>query len=189
MASITTILGTHSLSSSRLTINNNFDNVNEELGLIANVLDTTASTLLLTGNITSGTLNVINGSLSTFKVDSSSSTTDVEATFKKNVIFEKGHQISLFPTSSFPVGTPTMGAYVYDGGATNDIIMGGSNDGQTLIIIAKSAQATIDASNSAINGYTSTSTITINVNGSISLLGDSNGKWYIVGSHNATITL
>ena len=104
MASITTILGTHSLSSSRLTINNNFDNVNEELGLIANVLDTTNSTLLLTSSVGAGSLNINNGTLATFTVDGSTLTSGVEATFKENVIFEKGQQISIADTINFPTG-------------------------------------------------------------------------------------
>ena len=95
MASITTILGTHSLSSSRLTINNNFDNVNEELGLIANVLDTTSSTLSLTGAITAGTLSLNTGTLNTFNVTASSLEAGVEATFKENVILEKALQFTI----------------------------------------------------------------------------------------------
>lgn len=188
MASITTILGTHSLSSSRLTINNNFDNVNEELGLIANALDTTASTLLLTGSVSSGLLNINNGTLATLTVDGSKLTSGVESTFKENVIFEKGQQISIADTINFPTGTPVLGAYELNStGAA--VILGASTPGQTLSIIAKLTFA-IDASNGAINGYDATSTISVGQNGCINLIGDSSntGKWYIVSSHLATIS-
>ena len=188
MASITTILGTHSLSSSRLTINNNFDNVNEELGLIANVLDTTNSTLLLTSSVGAGSFNINNGTLATFTVDGSTLTSGVEATFKENVIFEKGQQISIADTINFPTGTPALGAYELNSLAAS-VVLGASTPGQTLSIIAKLA-FTIDASNGAIHGYDSTSTISVGQNGCINLIGESSngGKWYIVSSHSATIS-
>jgi hypothetical protein len=181
MASITTILGTHSLSSSRLTINNNFDNVNEELGLIANVLDTTNSTLTLTGAVSAGTLSLNNGSLSTFSVTGSSFESGVESTFKENVILEKSLQVSFADTANFPVGTPSLGAYEYTG--SDPISLGASTSGQ-LLTIAANVEFTMDLTAALIHGATS---ITVLQGGSISLMGDNNGKWYIVGSYNATI--
>lgn len=182
MASITTILGTHSLSSSRLTINNNFDNVNEELGFIANVLDTTNSTLTLTGAVSAGTIALNNGSLATFSVTGSSLESGVEATFKENVILEKALKVSFADTVNFPTGVPSLGAYRYDG--TDPIVLGASTPGQQLTIAA-GAEFTMDLTNPVIHGATS---ITVLLNGSISLMGDDNGKWYIVGSYNATIS-
>ena len=184
MASITTILGTHSLSSSRLTINNNFDNVNEELGLIANVLDTTSSTLSLTGAITAGTLSVNTGTLTTFNVTASSLEAGVEATFKENVILEKGLQHSIADTVNFPTGNPTLGAYIYTG--STDLILGDSNNGQTLTIIASTAFAIASASLANIHGVTTE--VTVSQNGSISLIGGINNKWWITSSHNAVIS-
>ena len=185
MASITTILGTHSLSSSRLTINNNFDNINEELGTIENVLDTTQETLTLSGAVSAGQLFVNNGTLATFTVDGSSLTSGVESTFKENVIFEKVQQVSIMDTVNFPVGIPAKGAYIYNNQAT-PIVLGPSNPGQTLTIIGL-AEFTIDAT-ANINGYTAQSNIAVAMNGSISLMGDISGKWYIVGSNGATIS-
>lgn len=181
MASITTILGTHSLSSSRLTINNNFDNVNEELGLIANVLDTTNSTLTLTGAVSAGTLSLNNGSLATFSVTGSSLESRVESTFKENVILEKSLQVSFADTANFPTVTPSLGAYEYTG--SNDIVLGASTVGQ-LLTIAAGVEFSIDLTNPIVHGATA---ITVLENGSISLMGDNNGNWYIVGSYNATI--
>jgi hypothetical protein len=181
MASITTILGTHSLSSSRLTINNNFDNVNEELGLIANVLDTTNSTLTLTASVSAGTLSLNNGSLATFSVTGSSLESGVESTFKENVILEKSLQISFADTANFPTVTPSLGAYEYTG--SDPIALGASEPGQ-LLTIAANVEFTMDLTSPVIHGASS---ITVLQNGSISLMGDNNGKWYIVGSYNATI--
>jgi len=186
MASITTILGTHSLSSSRLTINNNFDNVNEELGLIANVLDTTSSTLSLTGAITAGTLSLNTGTLNTFNVTASSLEAGVEATFKENVILEKALQFTVAPTATFPAGTvtPTLGAYIYTGSA--DVELGPSADGQILTIIASTAFQMQGTGLDNINGaYTS---IDVLQNGSISFIGSTDGTWWITGSHKATIS-
>lgn len=188
MASITTILGTHSLSSSRLTINNNFDNINEELGTIENVLDTTQETLTLSSSVSAGQLFVNNGTLATFTVDGSALTAGVESTFKENVIFEKGQQVSMMDTVNFPTGVPAKGAYLYNN-ATDPILLGPSDSrgGQTLTIIGIT-EFSIDASNGNLNGYDAQSSIAVAMNGSISLMGDVSGKWYIVGSNGATIS-
>ena len=183
MASITTILGTHSLSSSRLTINNNFDNVNEELGLIANVLNTTSSTLSLTGAITAGTLSLNTGTLNTLNVTASSLEAGVEATFKENVILEKALQFTVAPTATFPTGNPTLGANIYTG--TTDIELGGSTTGQLLTIIAEAAFTMQDSDLVNVNG--AVTSIDVLQNGSISFIGSTDGKWWITGSHKATI--
>ena len=184
MASITTILGTHSLSSSRLTINNNFDNVNEELGLIANVLDTTSSTLSLTGAITAGTLSLNTGTLNTFNVTASSLEAGVEATFKENVILEKALQFTIGDTATFPTGNPTLGAYIYTG--ADDIELGTSTNGQILTIIASAAFSMQGSDLVNVNG--ADTSIDVLQNGSISFIGSTDGKWWITGSHKATIS-
>lgn len=63
MANITLILGTDSVSSSRVTINDNFSNINAELADIAGVLDTANETITLAGAASFGTLNVASGKL------------------------------------------------------------------------------------------------------------------------------
>ena len=183
MASITTILGTHSLSSSRLTINNNFDNVNEELGLIANVLDTTSSTLSLTGAITAGTLSINTGTLNTFNVTASSLEAGVEATFKEAVILEKALQFTVGDTATFPA-IPTLGVYIYTG--TDDIVLGTAVNGQVLTIIAQNGFEIQGAGLANING--ADTSIDVLVNGSISFIGGIDNTWWITGSHKATIS-
>jgi len=51
MATIYTILGTDSISSSRLHLNNNFDSINTELTDVSLLLDTSAQNLTITGNV------------------------------------------------------------------------------------------------------------------------------------------
>ena len=185
MASITTILGTHSLSSSRLTINDNFDNVNEELGYIANVLDTTNSTLSLTGLISAGSISLTTGSLSTFNVTSTTLTAGVPAVFQKVVTLEKTLLTSFGDTLTFPTSTPSLGAYNYTG--TGSITLGASASGQLLTIVSSNAAGFTISLTGEVHGATA---ISVDTNGSISLLGDDsgNGKWYIVGSFKATIS-
>tara|TARA_B100000768_G_scaffold116907_1_gene108198 strand:- start:18278 stop:18829 length:552 start_codon:yes stop_codon:yes gene_type:complete len=183
MASITTILGTHSLSSSRLTINNNFDNVNDELGLIANVLDTTSSTLSLTGAITAGTLSLNTGSLTTFNVTASSLEASVEATFKENVLLEKSLQVSIADTVTLPTGTPALGSYIFTGTAGSTVTLGASAPGQLLTLIASNA---FDIDGAMVNGVPTD--IQIAQNGSVSLIGDLSQKWYIAAVYNAVIS-
>ena len=119
-------------------------------------------------------MNINNGTLATFTVDGSTLTSGVEATFKENVIFEKGQQISIADTINFPTGTPALGAYELNSLAAS-VVLGASTPGQTLSIIAKLA-FTIDASNGAIHGYDSTSTISVGQNGCINLIGESSTK-------------
>jgi len=51
MATIYTVLGTDSISSSRLHLNNNFDSLNTDLTNLSLLLDTAAQNLTITGNV------------------------------------------------------------------------------------------------------------------------------------------
>ena len=53
MATIYTVLGTDSISSSRLHLNNNFDSINTELTSLSGLLNTAAQNLTITGNVSS----------------------------------------------------------------------------------------------------------------------------------------
>ena len=61
MATITTILCTDSVSSSRVTLNDNFAALNQELADISALLDVLNETITLSGLAKFGSLNIANG--------------------------------------------------------------------------------------------------------------------------------
>ena len=58
MASITTILGTDSLASSRVVLNDNFSSLNDEIVEIGTLLNVATQTLTLSGDINAKQLNL-----------------------------------------------------------------------------------------------------------------------------------
>ena len=70
MANITEILGTDSVSSSRPTINNNFELLNDELASVTALLNPTTSVLSGVSNITTSAITVLQNNLTLFQVNS-----------------------------------------------------------------------------------------------------------------------
>lgn len=66
MATITLIQGTDSLSASRVTLNDNFTALNDELGLVTGLLDPTTSNLSGVNNIDATSIDVDGGSAASF---------------------------------------------------------------------------------------------------------------------------
>ena len=68
MASITTLLATDSLASSRIVINDNFNALNTEIVDVTDLLDPTSQTLSISGGIQAGGLTLANGGSNLFSV-------------------------------------------------------------------------------------------------------------------------
>lgn len=185
MASITTILGTDSVSSSRIVINQNFDALNTELGDIAAVLNTTSSTLTLSGNITGGTLTINNGTIDAFKVTTTEVIANVEATFNQKAFFTKGivtsieENLTSLPTTGYDANT-----YVLDAGQfTSPIVLAAAENGQEITIIPDGADISFDVTN--IVGATAIDvvdggSITFRYSGSLD-------KFYVISAMNSTV--
>ena len=199
MASITTILGTDSVSSSRIVINNNFNALNTELGTVASLLNTTAQTLTLTGEIKGGTLKVFNGSLNTLEVTASDITARVETTFNDKVTLNKGLITTLLDSvTSLPLATAyEASTYVLAAPAfTSSITLAAAEDGQEITFIVSGTptitgtSATItpvvvfDATN--IQGPT---VVEVGENGSITFVyNGTTSTFHVVSAMNATVT-
>lgn len=188
MASITTILGTDSVSSSRIVINNNFSALNQDLTDLGALLNTSTQKLSLTGEIKGGTLRINNGTIDTFKVTSTGIIAEVATTFNQKVTLENALILNMeagvinIPTSGYAAST-----YVLD--ATNPIFVSPvllpiAEDGQELTFIADGGLIIFDVTN--IAGAT---LIEVADNGSITFrYSVTNSMFYVVSAMNATVT-
>ena len=149
MASITTILGTDSVSSSRIVLNNNFAALNDELADIANLLNTTTQVLTLTGLITGGTLKIKNTSnVETFKVNDATAEVNVPTTFNQDVVLGNSltHSIT-YVTPTLPT-TYNYTTYILDAGELAGVnTLAAADDGQEITLIADGSGIIINNGN------------------------------------------
>tara|TARA_B110000238_G_scaffold6334_1_gene6414 strand:+ start:397 stop:948 length:552 start_codon:yes stop_codon:yes gene_type:complete len=179
MASITQILGTDSLSSSRIVLNDNFQQINDELTSISNLLDVSTQTLTLTGSIGGSSLN-INGILTA----DSTSVNVLKPITITSVLTLQGGLIYSVATGSVGImpALYTKSTYVLDGTAlttTNVVVLG--TEGQHVTFIA-AGDVSIDATNVA--GVLAN--FTIKDNGTLTLrrVGSS---WYVISHANTDL--
>ena len=186
MANITTILGTDSLSSSRISINDNFSSINDQINDLSELLNSEDEILTLSGNINAGGLTIPNALI----VNNSSISLKVDAVIEESLILEGGLR------KSFSDGTIdtmpnanefSLSTYLLD---TNAISIGGNGLaiptgalGQEVTFIADGGNILIDTNN--IAGVTS---LTINQNGTLTLR-FYGGVWYIISSFNCNTTV
>lgn len=185
MASITTILGTDSVSSSRIVINNNFNALNSELADIASLLNTTTQTLSLTGEVKGGTLKVNNGTIDTFKVTTTELIANVESTFNQKAFFNKGLVASIedgvltLPTGSYDAATYILDAPQFSA----PIILSAAENGQEIVLIPSGGDIAFDVTNFA--GATS---IDVLDGGSITLRYSTiTDLFYVISAMNSTV--
>tara|TARA_Y100000356_G_C11201260_1_gene257843 strand:+ start:158 stop:694 length:537 start_codon:yes stop_codon:yes gene_type:complete len=175
---VTEILGTDSLSSSRVTINDNFLDVQDEIVDLKALLDPqtntlsgvdiTASSITISGS--PGTATLLNTTATSLEV---SGETDLQAG-----IIKSGVQTGV---TTLPA---TLAHSTYFVDLTNQIALVNGQDGQEITLIAESnAPGTVDEA-SVANAATS---ITMNSNGSTLTLRCFSNVWYVIGSHDTTI--
>ena len=156
MASITQILGTDSLSSSRIILNDNFSALNSELSNVAALLNTTAQTLTLSGNISARSIILNNGSGDTFTVSTTEATFNVETSFDANINVKKGITYSVLGGTSPVVALPGDNAwehstYIIDSTAfTSTIVtLSTAEEGREITLIPSGGSIDFDFSNIA----------------------------------------
>ena len=180
MASITTILGTDSLSSSRIVLNDNFQQMNDELISIGNLLDVSTQTLTLIGAVAASQLN-ISGVLS---ADSTSVVVSKPMTINGALTLEDGliYSVSTGAVTEMP-SIYTKSTYILDGATLNgiNIVLAGT-EGQSVTFIADGATQ-IDATN--IAGVSAN--FTILDNGTLTLR-QVNSLWYVISHTNTDLT-
>ena len=181
MASITTILGTDSLASSRIVLNDNFAAINDQVEDLATLLNDSTQTLTLTGNVNAAGLSLASGGSNLLVVNSSDVTASVPVTLEDSLVLEGGLRHSVDAVSVMPAANAyTKSTYVLDGSVlTGANVVADGDNGQTVTFIADGA-ITLDTTN--IAGATS---LAIADNGSVTLRYYDN-SWYVVSSFLVT---
>jgi hypothetical protein len=186
MASITTILGTDSVSSSRIVINNNFNALNTQLGEFASVLNTVNGTLSLTGEIKGGTLRINNNTINTFRVTTTEIIADVESTFNQRVVLNNAviynieEDVATLPTGGYEAATYVLDATQF----TAPILLPAAENGQEITIIPNGDSISFDVTN--IIGAT---VVEVADGGAITFrYSTSLSSFYVVSAMNATVT-
>jgi len=186
MANIYTVLGTDSISSSRLHLNNNFDSINTELNSLSGLLNTTSQDLSITGNVSAyngafvGTLNV------------TATTTLGGALIVSGNLSTNGsiqHSVT-GPGIALPLSNGGFNHHTYiltnTGGLPNLSLKNGIQ-GQEIWIVcdANTGTAVITESSSNLFSYT---TITMVALSHVQLRYVNSG-WYVVGTSATGVTL
>ena len=178
---VTEILGTDSLSSSRVTLNDNFLDLQDELLDLKALLDPQTNTL--TGvDITANSLTITGSPGTTTLLATTASSLDVAGnTTLGGAVIKSGTQgaIGAGITGPLPTG-PAHSTYFID--LTSQFGLSSGSDGQEIMLIA-TGNGTVDASSVA-----NTASITMDGQGSTLTLRFFVSDWYIVGSHKCTIT-
>lgn len=185
MANITEILGTDSVSSSRPTINSNFELLNDELATITALLDPTTSTLSGLTSVSAASLSLISGGSAIATITVSDATFNVDSTFSGALnaggkIIKSGTVGSMAtPTTVLAPASITASAYFIGGNFTIPVGV----DGQEVTIIANTA-CTVTAAAGAALAATSISLDALN---STVTLRCFSTIWYVIAAHNTTI--
>jgi len=180
MASITQILGTDSLSASRLVLNDNFASLNDQITGISNLLNTESQSLALTGSIAASVLTIAG----VFTTTASSVTAHKALTVKSSLTLEGSlvHSTHASAVSVMP-STYTKSTVVIDGSVLNTVnIVNLGVQGQSITLIA-SGVVKIDAAN--IAGISLD--FDILDNGTLTLR-QVDSLWYVISHANTTLT-
>jgi hypothetical protein len=186
MANITLMLGTDSVSSSRLVINNNFTALNEELAAIAALFNTEQQTIVLSGKITASLLRINNGTIDTLLVNAADIVANLpiiansSVTLNNALVCKIETNVSLLPVAdSYQSTTYVLAGQLFP----NPILLTDAIEGQTLTFIVEDEEVTFNTTN--INGVSS---VTVPVAGSITLT-MVGGAFYIVSNTSNTVVV
>jgi hypothetical protein len=185
MATITTILGTDSVSSSRVTLNDNFAALNQELADISALLDVLNETITLSGLAKFGSLNIANGKV----IATSSALTSIVPT-TINEKFTVGQSI-VFSVTTGVTNLPTAGnfassTYVLDvaaitsAGIATPLALASGVNGQQITLIASGGDidiATTNVSGPAVIQIADKGTLTLRYVGS---------NWSVISAYGVT---
>ena len=187
MANITEILGTDSVSSSRPTINSNFELLNDELASVIALINPTVKTLSGLNSAVTKSLTVSDGT-NLLVVNSSGVTVSTSAVFSSNVSL--GGRITkagVIGTASAPTSSPnpsdiTKGSYFINQQFSIPTAIDGT---EVTLINAAAASSAVIAGTGATLGATAIALD--NLNSTITLRCFET-KWYIISSYACTIS-
>lgn len=187
MASITTLLGTDSLASSRIVLNDNFASINDDLIEVRDLLDVSSQTLTLTGGVNAKQLNLKNGGANLFIVNTSDIIASLPFTMEDSLILTAGLEKSVAAVAAMPTANAyAKSTYILDAsasGLTGTNVVADGNVGQEVTFVASAGVITIDPTN--IAGATA---VSIALNGTLTLR-FYDGLWYVISYFNSTVTV
>jgi hypothetical protein len=194
MANITEILGTDSLSSSRLTINSNFTALNDEIADITSLVDPVTSTITGIDSISAESINLsyLQGGSSSpiLSIDSTGAVFSVATDFAEGVDVQNKLQKSGVVGAGGSGNGTTVGApasidvSTYFSGVALTLPVGAEGQEVTIISTA-SAPIAITAGTGVSLGATSISLDDLNSSVTVRFF-SSNNTWYVISSHAAT---
>jgi hypothetical protein len=182
MATITTILGTDSISSSRTVLNANFNSLNVDLNEVKDLLNTDNQTILLSGLATFGSLDIQD----TLNVTSAGGLVcDKEATFNKAATF-KSIKLQVPAAGSLPNALSfDYSIYQVDTSSASTEDLNNGVEGQEITIISNGGSSncviTAVATTFKADG-TSLATLGLSLHQS-AVLRYINAAWYITSTN------
>ena len=187
MANITEILGTDSVSSSRPTINSNFELLNDELASVIVLLNPTTSVLSGLTSATTSSLTVNNGT-NLLVANSNGVIVSTSAAFSGNISLNgriaKSGVVGSASTAAANLAPSeiTKGSYFIDNAFTMPTAVDGTevtliNISSASAAISEGAGVSLGATAIALNDLNSTVTLRCFEN-----------KWYIISAHACTIS-
>lgn len=179
MANITQILGTTSVSASRVIINDNFAAINSDLAEISNVLSTQNETITLSGKGSFGSLDVASGKI-IINSSAFTSTIPVSVNAALTAGADSYKSIKAISTGDLPAANSFVHC-IYKISTLTSVTLNVGDAGQEIVLVADGNAVTVSATNVA-----GTTGITIEDGGALSLkfIGT---KWFITGSNGCTI--
>jgi hypothetical protein len=187
MANITEILGTDSVSSSRPVINTNFELLNDELATITAYLDPTTGILSGLINATTQAINIASGT-PIASIDINGANFEVDAAFNGALtINEKLVKSSIVGTPAAPTTSNapvSIEAATYFVNANFAIPAGLDGQEVTLINRASGAISILPGSGASL----SVTAISLDGLNATVTLRCFNTLWFVIGSHNTTIS-
>lgn len=187
MANITEILGTDSVSSSRPTINSNFELLNDELASVIALINPTVKTATGLNNVVTKALTVSDGT-NLLVVGTAGITVSTNSTFSNNVSFGgsivKAGVAGTFaaPTAANNPSEITKGSYFINDTFNLPQAIDGTE--VTLINSAAASNAVVAGTGASLGA---TSVALDNLNSTITLRCFEN-KWYIISAYACTIS-
>jgi hypothetical protein len=153
MANITLILGTDSVSSSRVTINDNFSNINAELADINGVLDTSNETITLDGTGSFGALVIATNKFianNTGAISNVPLTVNETLTAAADMIYSIRKIGAATGTSDLPAANSfAHSTYSVDSAAISSVNLNVGDAGQEITVVSDGGLLTINTTNVA----------------------------------------
>jgi len=190
MANITEIQGTDSLSSSRITINNNFSALNDDLANVIDILDPIAANITGLSSITTEAASIVAGGTQIATLNSTTATFGVQSVFNSGVILAStirksgvvGSAVAPLNTLNNAIVSIEAATYIVNA----DFSLPNGLDGQEVTIISESAAQIALNTNTGNIGAQLVTLPNRNSNITLRFFGS---KWYIVAHVGANITL